>query len=121
MNRPRVQQHDFRDTTLGGTRVLNLKRSRLGQGLTVGPEVGLSSCRMETIQVVLDSKLLRAADEAARRARVNRSTLIRKALREHLERLELQELEDQDRRGYREQPDRHKEAAAWERAAAWPE
>lgn len=75
----------------------------------------------ETIQVVLDTELLRAADYAARRRGVNRSALIRKALREHLERLRLQELEDRDRRGYRKQPDSHKEAAAWERVAAWPE
>ncbi len=76
---------------------------------------------METIQVVLDTELLRAADQAARRARVNRSSLIRKALREHLERLRVKELEAQDRRGYREHPDSHKEVAAWERVAAWPE
>jgi metal-responsive CopG/Arc/MetJ family transcriptional regulator len=36
---------------------------------------------METIQVVLDSKLLRAADRAARRSRLNRSALVRAALR----------------------------------------
>ncbi|MGH9816657.1 MAG: ribbon-helix-helix protein, CopG family [Candidatus Acidiferrales bacterium] len=76
---------------------------------------------METIQVVLESALLRAADHAARRARVNRSALIRKALREHLERLQVKELEARDREGYRKQPDRHKEGAAWERVAAWPE
>jgi metal-responsive CopG/Arc/MetJ family transcriptional regulator len=32
---------------------------------------------METIQVVLDSKLLRATDVAARRTKLNRSALIR--------------------------------------------
>jgi len=37
---------------------------------------------METIQVVLDKKLLRAADAAARRTRRNRSALVRDALRE---------------------------------------
>ena len=43
---------------------------------------------METIQVVLGSTLLRATDGAARRARVNRSALVREALREYLKRLE---------------------------------
>ena len=38
---------------------------------------------METIQAVLDAKLLQAADRAARRAKRNRSALIRDALREH--------------------------------------
>ena len=35
---------------------------------------------METIQVVLDKKLLKAADLAAKRQKVNRSALIREAL-----------------------------------------
>jgi metal-responsive CopG/Arc/MetJ family transcriptional regulator len=42
---------------------------------------------METIQVVLDSKLLKAADFAAKRRKVNRSALIREALQQHLKRL----------------------------------
>ena len=41
---------------------------------------------METIQVVLDAKLLKAADSAAKRQKVNRSALIRQALEEHLQR-----------------------------------
>ena len=76
---------------------------------------------METIQVVLDSKLLRAADSAARRARVNRSALIREALRVHLKRLRLQELEALDRKGYQDHPVSKKEIAGWERVAVWPE
>ena len=35
---------------------------------------------MQTIQVVLDAKLLNAADTAAKREKLNRSSLIRKAL-----------------------------------------
>jgi metal-responsive CopG/Arc/MetJ family transcriptional regulator len=75
---------------------------------------------METIQVVLDSALLRAADGAARRARVNRSALIRKALREHLRRLQTQELEARDRQGYREHPDVSTWLEDWEEVAVWP-
>jgi metal-responsive CopG/Arc/MetJ family transcriptional regulator len=76
---------------------------------------------METIQVVLDTKLLRAADLAARRQKVNRSALIRHALQEHLKRLRELELEEQDRRGYMAQPQRKDEFRVWEDAAAWPE
>jgi metal-responsive CopG/Arc/MetJ family transcriptional regulator len=54
---------------------------------------------METIQVVLDPKLLRAADLAARRQKVNRSALIRQT-KEHLRRLRTLDLEERDRRGY---------------------
>ena len=39
---------------------------------------------MQIIQVVLDTKLLKAADTAAKRRKVNRSALIRQALQEHL-------------------------------------
>ena len=75
---------------------------------------------METIQVVLDSALLRATDGAARRARVNRSALIRKALRDHLRRLQTQELEARDREGYRERPEASTWAEDWEEVAVWP-
>lgn len=76
---------------------------------------------METIQVVLGSALLRATDGAARRARVNRSALVRDALREYLKRLEARELEARDRLGFEEHPDDSGEASDWERVAAWPE
>ena len=44
---------------------------------------------MTTIQVVLEDSLLQAADRAVRRLKVNRSALIRDALREHLRRLSI--------------------------------
>jgi len=76
---------------------------------------------MQTIQVVLDEELLRAADRAARRVRVNRSALIREALRRHLERMRTQELERREREGYRKHPDTGEEAHLWASVAAWPE
>ena len=78
------------------------------------------SQHMETIQVVLDSKLLRAADAAARRCRQNRSALIREALRAHLRQLAIRELETRDREGYRARPGDARELAGWEEAAVWP-
>jgi metal-responsive CopG/Arc/MetJ family transcriptional regulator len=76
---------------------------------------------METIQIVLDKKLLKATDSAAKRQKVNRSALVRNALREHLKRLRDLELEKQDRRGYMAQPQRDEEFRVWEDVAAWPE
>jgi metal-responsive CopG/Arc/MetJ family transcriptional regulator len=70
---------------------------------------------------VLDEKLLNAADVAAKRRKVNRSALIRDALRRHLRHLQQLELEDQDRRGYLAQPQREEEYRVWEDAAVWPE
>jgi metal-responsive CopG/Arc/MetJ family transcriptional regulator len=76
---------------------------------------------METIQVVLDKKLLKAADLAAKRQKVNRSALIRDAMHQHLKRLRELELEERDRRGYLARPQRVEESRIWEDAAAWPE
>jgi len=76
---------------------------------------------VETIQIVLDAKLLKAADVAAKRHKVNRSALIRHALEEHLKRLREIELEDQDRRGYAAHPQRTEEYRRWEDVAVWPE
>ncbi len=75
---------------------------------------------METIQVVLDKKLLQAADQAARRINRNRSALIRDALREHLRRLEVRAREEQDRQGYAKRPHATDESLVWEAEAAWP-
>jgi metal-responsive CopG/Arc/MetJ family transcriptional regulator len=75
---------------------------------------------METIQVVLDRKLLKAADLAAKRYEVNRSALIRQALERHLKYLHELELEDRDCRGYLAHPQREEEFRIWEDAASWP-
>ena len=75
---------------------------------------------METIQVVMEGALLKAADQAARRLKLNRSALIRDALREHLRRLRYRELEQQEREAYERIPDDPGEFAVWDRVAAWP-
>ena len=76
---------------------------------------------METVQIVLDKKLLRAADQAARRTNRNRSALVRDALREHLRSLEVRLREERDRRGYAKHPQTADESHGWEAEAAWPE
>jgi metal-responsive CopG/Arc/MetJ family transcriptional regulator len=75
---------------------------------------------MATIKVVLDTKLLKAADATAKRRKMNRSAFIRQALQEHLRRLGVLELEEHDRRGYQAQPQRIEEYRLWEEAASWP-
>jgi len=76
---------------------------------------------METIQVVLDSKLLRATEVAARRAKLNRSALIREALRSHLKNLQIGERELRDRQGYEAGPQDSEIPPGWEAEAIWPE
>jgi len=76
---------------------------------------------MATIQIVLEPELIKAADQAAKRRKVNRSALIRDALREHLHRLHLMDLEARDRRGYEAVPQTADEYLPWEDLASWPE
>ena len=75
---------------------------------------------VETIQIVLDKKLLQATDQAARQTKRNRSALVREALREHLRRLEVRALEERDRQGYSRRPQTTDESRVWEAEAAWP-
>lgn len=76
---------------------------------------------LETIQVVLDRNLLRAADRAARKLKTNRSALFREALKAHLQRLELLEREKKDREGFVRYPDSTDDPAVWDKVADWPE
>ena len=76
---------------------------------------------METIQVVLDSKLLRDTEVAARRTKLNRSALIREALRAYLKHLQIREREKRDRKGYEACPQDSNALSGWEAEATWPE
>jgi hypothetical protein len=76
---------------------------------------------METIQVVLDKKILRATDPARRGTKQNRPALVREALRKDLRLLERRVLEDRDREGYSRQPQQHDKSPKWEAEAAWPQ
>ena len=76
----------------------------------------MQSRQMKRIQVILDSGLLRATDLVARRMNLNRSALIRSALREHLRTLKIRELEDRDRI-----PQKADELSGWESETIWPQ
>ncbi len=76
---------------------------------------------MQIVQIVLDKKLLHAADQAAKRTKRNRSALVRDALREHLQRLELRASEKRDRQGYSQHPQRDADAQDWESESTWPQ
>lgn len=76
---------------------------------------------MATIQIVLDDALLELTDELAERRDVNRSALIREALRSYLKKIRFQELERQEGLAYAQQPDDLAELHRWERVADWPD
>ncbi len=75
---------------------------------------------MQTIQIVLEEDLLKAADREVKRLRTNRSKLFRTALREHLKRKAVNDKEVADRAGYLRVPEGD-EMAAFEKVLAWPE
>ena len=74
-----------------------------------------------TIQVVMEDELLRRVDKAVARLKVNRSALVRQALRQHLGQLRVREREVADRRGYERVPEKGSDLAAWDSVTAWPE
>ncbi len=76
---------------------------------------------MQTIQIALDEPLLKAADHAARQARVDRSAFVREALRLYLKRFQIRDFERRDREGYDRTPDAADGLDVWEQAASWPD
>ena len=74
---------------------------------------------MKVVQIVLDERLLKAVDSHAKKARVNRSELVRRAVADYLRAQRIRELEEQHRAGYRKHPP--DEFAAWDRVTAWPD
>lgn len=75
---------------------------------------------MQTIQIVLEESLLRAADREVKRLKTNRSKLFRLALREHLQRSRIQAAEERERAAYAAIPE-GTEMMAFEKVTAWPE
>ena len=73
----------------------------------------------KAVQIMLDDATLRAADRAARTAKVNRSELFRRALALYLDRARVLVLEERHRAGYAKHPERADEFAGFE--AMWPE
>jgi len=76
---------------------------------------------MKPIQLLIDEKLLRAADREAKRRRTNRSSLVRTALAQFLIAAERQVLDEQYRAGYERKPVRKAELEGWEGIQTWPE
>ena len=74
---------------------------------------------MKTIQMTLDEELLEAVDQAVTRLHTNRSEFTRRALRQALESLRTESLEQQHRRGYENHPVQAGEFDAWEAEQVW--
>jgi len=76
---------------------------------------------MKTVQMTLDPALVTHVDRAAKRLGLTRSAFTRRALREALERLQLEALEARHREGYRRKPVWRGEVEAWRSEQVWPD
>jgi len=68
---------------------------------------------MKTIQMTIDTVLLRAVDKLTRARKTTRSALIRSALEAELRRERINELEARHAAGYIEKPPQPGELDAW--------
>ena len=74
---------------------------------------------MRTIQMTLDDDLVKAVDRVSKKLHTSRSAFTRKALREALDRLSLEQLERKHQQGYQQHPAEVDEFSVWETEQAW--
>jgi len=74
---------------------------------------------MRTIQMTLDDDLVKAVDRVSKKLHTSRSAFTRKALREALDRLNLEQLERKHYQGYQRHPAADDEFSVWETEQAW--
>jgi metal-responsive CopG/Arc/MetJ family transcriptional regulator len=75
---------------------------------------------MRPIQVLLEDGFVQEVDEVARRLRIDRSKLIRKAVADFLAHVRKRHLEEKHRAGYVRHPQRADELSSWEGLQQWP-
>lgn len=71
--------------------------------------------------MTLEDALVKKVDRVAKRLGTTRSGFTRRALRETLSRLEVEEQEERHRRGYAAKPVSPGEFAGWESEQIWPD
>jgi metal-responsive CopG/Arc/MetJ family transcriptional regulator len=74
---------------------------------------------MRTIQMTLDDDLVKAIDRVSKKLCTSRSAFTRKALRKALARHQLEEMEQNHRRGYEQHAVAADEFSVWEVEQAW--
>jgi len=74
---------------------------------------------MRTIQMTLDDDLVKAVDRVSKKLHKSRSAFTRRALREALERLNLEQLERKHQQGYKLHPAAEEEFSVWEMEQTW--
>ena len=75
---------------------------------------------MKPVQISFDEELLKELDESEEVKRVGRSAVLRRAVKEYLQRRRRRSIADQYRRAYGEEGDLGEEYDGWEDQGAWP-
>ncbi|MBU1053277.1 MAG: ribbon-helix-helix domain-containing protein [Proteobacteria bacterium] len=74
---------------------------------------------MRTIQMTLDDDLVAAVDMVAKKLKTTRSAFTRKALRDALKQVNIEELENKHKKGYERYPSGKTEFSVWESEQEW--
>ncbi len=74
---------------------------------------------MRTIQMTLDDDLVKTIDKIAKELKTTRSAFTRNALREAVNRINIQRLEEKHRQGYESHPVIKEEFSVWEKEQDW--
>lgn len=79
----------------------------------------MGAAQLKRVQIAIEEDLLEAVDQAVRRMRTSRSEFARRALRDALRRLAVQDQESQHREGYEFHAVREGEFSVWEAEQKW--
>jgi metal-responsive CopG/Arc/MetJ family transcriptional regulator len=75
---------------------------------------------MRPIQILMEEKELKAIDREAKRQGIDRSKLMREAVRRYLAKLVREGHEKEYLESYRRQPQDQQQLRAWARIQSWP-
>jgi metal-responsive CopG/Arc/MetJ family transcriptional regulator len=74
---------------------------------------------MRIVQMTLDEELVELVDRVVKELNMTRSSFTRKALKEAIERLNIERQEDKHRKGYKLHPVNKYEFSVWEDEQDW--
>ena len=74
---------------------------------------------MKTIQMTLDDDLVATVDQVVKKLKTTRSAFARKALRNAIKQVTVNQLEKKHKKGYSRHPADKKEFSVWESEQEW--
>lgn len=74
---------------------------------------------MKTVQMTLDDDLVATVDQVVKKLKTSRSAFTRKALRDAINRVNINTLEEKHRKGYSVHPVGKAEFSVWEEEQEW--